>query len=79
VRIVRISYGPRETSVMHQHPPGAAIFITDGDFKFTFPDGRIEEIHAKAGDYLWFGEPWEHLPENLNDKSFEALYIELKG
>ncbi len=78
VRIVRISYGPNEKSVMHQHPPGVGVFLTDGDFKFTFPDGRIEELHQKAGDFLNFDERWEHVPENLTNKPFQALYIELK-
>ncbi len=79
LRIVRISYGPNEKSVMHQHPPGVAVFITDGDFKFTFPDGRIEELHQIAGDFLTFDERWEHLPESLTNKPFQALYIELKS
>jgi quercetin dioxygenase-like cupin family protein len=79
VRIVRISYGSNEKSVMHQHPPGVAVFLTDGDFKFTFPDGRIEEVHQKAGDFLTFEERWEHLPESLTNKPFQALYIELKS
>jgi hypothetical protein len=48
VRIVRISYGSNEKSVMHQHPPGVAVFLTDGDFKFTFPDGRIERSPPKG-------------------------------
>jgi quercetin dioxygenase-like cupin family protein len=60
VRVVRIRYGPREKSVMHQHPPGIAVFITDGSFKFTYPDGKTENIQAKAGDHLYFGELWEH-------------------
>jgi hypothetical protein len=25
-----------------------------------------------------FGEVWEHLPENLNDKDAEVIYVELK-
>ena len=40
VRVVRIRYGPREKSVMHQHPPGLGVFITSANFKFTYPDGK---------------------------------------
>jgi quercetin dioxygenase-like cupin family protein len=40
VRVVRIRYGAREKSVMHQHPPGIAVFVTDGSFKFTYPEVR---------------------------------------
>jgi quercetin dioxygenase-like cupin family protein len=79
VRVVRISYAAGEKSVMHQHPPGVVVFLTDGRFKFTYPDGKAESIEAKAGDVLSFTEQWEHLPENLTDKPFEGIYIDLKG
>ena len=78
VRVVRIKYDAGYKSVMHQHPRGVGVFITDGHFRFTYPDGRTEEIRAKAGDFLNFSGPWEHLPENLEDKPFEAVYVELK-
>jgi hypothetical protein len=77
-RVVRISYGAKENSPMHQHLPGVAVMLTDADFKFTYPDGRTEEFHKKAGEFLASEEPWEHLPENLTNRAFEALFIELK-
>ena len=79
VRVVRISYAPGEKSVMHQHPPGVVVFLTDGKFKFTFPDGKTEDIEAKAGQFLTFPEQWEHLPESLTQQPFEAIYIDLKS
>jgi hypothetical protein len=56
VRVVRIRSGPREKSVMHEHPSGLVVFLTDAEFKFTYPDGRRENIQGKAGQFLWFGE-----------------------
>src|SRR5215471_8573254 len=79
VRVVRIKYGPHEKSVMHQHPPGVGIFLTDAHFKFTFPDGKVEDIKAKRGEFLWFADTWEHLPENLANQSAEVIYVELKA
>ena len=79
VRIVRIGYAGREKSVMHQHPPGIVLFLTDANFKFSYPDGKTENITAKAGDYLWFGEVWEHNPENLSNNKAEVIYVELKS
>ncbi len=78
VRVVRISYAPREKSVMHQHPPGVGIFLTDAHFKFGYPDGKVEEIKAKRGEFLWFADVWEHLPENLSNQRAEVIYVELK-
>jgi quercetin dioxygenase-like cupin family protein len=78
VRVVRIRYAAGEKSVMHQHPRGVGIFLTDAHFKFTYPDGKVEDINAKQGEFLWFADLWEHLPENLSNQSAEVIYVELK-
>jgi hypothetical protein len=79
VRVVRIRYGGGEGSVMHQHQRGVGVFLTDSDFMFTFPDGTVQRVHAKKGDFLNFDEPWEHNAENNLDEPFEAIYIEVKS
>lgn len=33
VRVLRIHYGPHEKSMMHDHPPGVLVFLTDGTLK----------------------------------------------
>lgn len=40
VRILRVHYGADEKSVIHSHPNGVAVFLTDGTVHFTFPDGK---------------------------------------
>jgi hypothetical protein len=77
VRVVRARYGPREKSVMHSRPELVCTFLTDCRFKFTYPDGKTEDIYAKVGDILPH-EAFEHLPENVSDKPFEAILVELK-
>lgn len=77
MRVLRISYGPREKSVMHGHPAGVAVFLTDQRSKFTYLDGKTEEVTAEAGTIRWF-DAFQHLPENMGDKSFELLLVELK-
>jgi len=62
---------------MHEHPASVVVFLTDGKVKFTYPDGKTEEISWKAGQTLWL-PPVKHLAENLSDKPFELLQIELK-
>jgi quercetin dioxygenase-like cupin family protein len=78
VRVLRITYGPHEKSVMHSHPPGVAIFLTDIHAKFTFPDGKSEVRDSKAGQTQWSAAE-THLPENPGDKPFEVILVELKG
>jgi quercetin dioxygenase-like cupin family protein len=78
VRVLRITYGPHEKSVMHSHPAGVTVFLSDGHAKFTLPDGKTIDVPVKAGTTQWT-EPTTHLPENLGDKGFEVIQIELKA
>lgn len=78
VRVLRITYGPHEKSVMHEHPPNVAVFLTDVDGRFTFPDGKTQDMHPKTGTSQWDGGG-KHFPENLGDKPFELVVVELKA
>ncbi len=78
VRVLRIHYGAHEKSVMHAHPASVAVFLTDGDSKFTLPDGKTIESHFKAGEVQWEAAG-KHLPENTGDKPFDLVLVELKG
>jgi quercetin dioxygenase-like cupin family protein len=78
VRVLRINYGPGEKSMMHEHPGSVAIFLTDGQVKFTLPDGKTRESTVKAGQAIW-NEAGKHLPENLGTKPFELILVEVKG
>src|SRR5438128_8585111 len=64
VRVLHIKYAPGEKSVMHEHPDSVAVFLTDQTAKFTYPDGKSEEVATKKGQTMWTkGGP--HLPENV--------------
>ena len=78
VRVLRIHYGPHEKSVMHEHPAGVAVFLTDQHGKFTFPDGKTQDVSAKAGETRWI-PGGKHLPESLSDKPFDLILVELKA
>ena len=77
VRVLRITYGPGEKSIMHEHPDAYAVFLTDIKGKFTFPDGKTQKNSQKAGSTLWT-PAGKHLPENTGDKPFELVLVELK-
>lgn len=78
VRIIRITYGPGETSAMHYHPDHAGVFLTDLDVTFELPDGSSEEVHAKANEHI-FMPAGQHLPTNIGDQAFEGIAVELKS
>ena len=78
VRVLRITYGPHEKSVMHEHPASLAVFLTDGHVRFTLPDGKTQGSDVKAGTTQW-APAGKHLPENMSDKPLELILVELKG
>ena len=77
VRIVRITYGPGEESVMHYHPDSVAVFVTDHLVEMTMLDGSTEEIPANAGDAM-FIPGGQHLPKNISNSAWELVLVELK-
>jgi hypothetical protein len=78
VRVLRITYGPREKSVMHEHPANVAVFLKDLKGRFTLPDGKTQDVQVKAGTHQ-FDPGGKHLPENMGDEGFELVLVELKG
>ena len=78
VRVLRIHYGPHETSVMHSHPDGVVTYLVDGHMKFLLPGVKTVTASGKAGQTIW--EPAvPHKPTNLSDKPMDAVLVELKG
>jgi len=77
VRVLRINYAPGEKSIMHEHPDGVVVFLTDAKSKMTFPDGKTTESTTKAGQVAWTTKT-VHLPENTGDNPMELILVELK-
>ena len=67
VRVLRITYGAGEKSVMHYHPDAVAVMLTDSKTNFTLPDGEVIETSPKQGETAWHSAG-EHLPQNVGDE-----------
>ena len=88
VRVIRVRYGPHGTSPMHQHPaPGGVLVpLTDQNARLTGKDGSSQEVHFKTGQARWaVSKPGvdlsfqtTHWEENLSDKPFELIRVEVK-
>ena len=77
VRVVRFRLGPKESTPMHEHPPGVVTLLTDARLKFTLADGKTEERTATAGS-VRYRPAVKHSVENLNDTDVELIEVELK-
>ena len=78
VRVLRGTGRPGEKTAMHSHPANVVIALTDAKVRSTLPDGKTEEANVKAGQAIW-REPMKHISENIGDKPFEVIVVELKG
>ncbi len=77
VRVLRITYGAGEKSVMHYHPDAVAVFTTDNQVNFSLPDGKVLETTAVKGETIWT-PAGKHLPQNVGDEPLEVILVELK-
>ena len=78
VRVLRIHYGPHETSVRHSHPNAVVTYLTDGKIKMVLGNGKTVVMTGKAGQTEWT-PAGVHTPTNIGDAPFEAVLVELKG
>lgn len=77
VKVLYIHYGPHEKSLLHDHPGGIVVNITNGHLKFTDQHGNSQDVHALRGEARWFPAT-KHTVENLSDETYEAVYIAVK-
>ncbi len=78
VRVVRATANPKQKLPLHEHSLNrVTVLITDQNFRITNSDGTVLTPQKKAGEVSW-GTPVKHTEENLNDKPFEVIMVELK-
>lgn len=78
VRVLKIQYGAKEKSVMHEHPASVVVFVTNSNVQFTLPDGSKVKGGGKAGD-VQFADAGKHMPQNLGAAAMQGVLVELKG
>lgn len=78
VRVLRIKRPAHAKIPMHEHPAAVAVFLTDLHARVVGADGKVQEVVQKAGGTA-FQPPVRHAEENISDKPFEAILVELKS
>lgn len=78
-RIVRVSYGPGETSVMHSHPAHCVVFLGSQPVTFELPSGEVMEPEALDAGSVVCMDAEAHRPTNVGDAPLEVVLVELKG
>jgi hypothetical protein len=79
VRVLRATIAAHGATPMHQHAVNrVTVFLTDQDFRVTDAQGKVAVVKHQAGEAVW-GTPTTHREENLSDKPFEVIAVELKN
>ena len=78
VDVVSVHYGPHEKTVLHEHPGGVVVSLTEAHLRLTDENGKVREVFSKAGEVRWY-PPFKHRVENLGDTTYDAVYIGVKG
>jgi len=77
VRVLEYHLKPGEKEPMHSHPEGVVSYFSAAKFRTTFPDGRVTELTATAGETIW-RDAVAHASENIGSTEAHALAVELK-
>jgi quercetin dioxygenase-like cupin family protein len=79
VRVFRVHMPPHAKVPLHEHALNRVIvYLTDQNSSMTPEGGKTETATHKAGEASWGGAV-KHREENLGDRPFEAVVIELKS
>lgn len=77
VRVLEIRIPPGGKVGVHSHPARVVVVLEDYKMRFFSPDGSSRVKERKKGDIIYH-EATTHSAENINDKEFHTLVIELK-
>jgi hypothetical protein len=79
VRVLRVKLGPKESTALQESALNhLVVYMTDANTRATYADGKTETIQQKPGQTCWAG-PAKLKVENLSDKPFEAVIVEMKS
>lgn len=77
VRLVRVSYGPGESSAMHSHPAHCAVALSELTMRMTPQEGEAGDLGMDMGEVVCV-EAGAHSMENTGAAAAEVVLVEFK-
>src|SRR5689334_16953925 len=77
VRVLEATVPPGVKEQVHSHPAYVIYVLQGGKYRNYASDGKITEGAFQDGDVI-FREPLTHAAENIGDKPFHLILVELK-
>ncbi len=80
VRVLSVVDPPHRKGAMHEHTMNRVmIYLDPGIDRISYEDGRVTDLKFKAGDVLWSPAGGKHTSENIGEKPFRIVELELKA
>ena len=80
VRVLLVTDQPKHKSAQHEHKFNRVmIYLDPGTDRFTYEDGRVEDVKFHANEVRWSPAGGKHTSENIGDKPFRIVEVELKN
>jgi quercetin dioxygenase-like cupin family protein len=79
VRVLNVIDLPHNPSALHRHELNRVmIYLTAGDLNVRYQDGKTDPQHWTAGQVAWSPAGGMHVSENVGEKPFHIIEVELK-
>lgn len=80
VRVLVATEQPHRPSALHEHRMNRVlIYLGAGRTTLTSSTGKVEKLEFRAGDVRWSPAREPHVSENVTDRPFQVVEIEIKG
>ncbi len=80
VRVLKVVDEVHRKSQLHEHPMNRVmIYLTGGNLKVQYEDGKIDDQKLKAGQVRWSPGGGKHTSENIGSTPLNIIEVELKG
>lgn len=80
VRVLVVTDHPKHKSALHEHKLNRVmIYLDPGTLRITQEDGRVEDSKFGAGEVRWSPAGGKHTSENISERPFRIVEVELKN
>jgi len=80
VRVAVVTDQPKHRSTLHEHKLNRVmIYLDPGTDRITYEDGRVEDLKFTAGEIRWSPAGGKHTSENIGERPFRIVEVELKN
>ena len=80
VRVLVVTDQPKLKSALHEHKVARVmIYLDPGTNRITYEDGRVEDLKFRANEIRWSPAGGKHTSENIGERPFRIVEVELKN